>query len=291
MSDAESKSESPETAAATAAPPEGEDAATESTPKQSAEAPAEEEASSAEAEAQPEAAEPEAAQAEPEAAQAEPETAKAEPAKAEPAKAEPAKAEPTEKSTKRPPKPKKPEPAPPPAKKAPEEKAKEKERAARIGEEEEKTAQELLFENLPMVIVVCLIFSLIPVWWVYHGQTSTENRQQAWTDYGDARKKDLAQADFERLVKEHQGTTAAPYLKIEWAAKLYETGERAKVEQALKLWREIKRDHSDLPLVNTLFEERIKTVEAELNDPRAVWAPAGVPASAGSTAPATTAGQ
>ena len=183
-----------------------------------------------------------------------------------------AKAEGGHKKGKKPPKAAKPE-VPAPAPKKEKEPVAEAKKGARIGEEEEKSAQDLLFDNLPMVVVVCVIFSLIPVWWTYNSQVSMEDSQQAWTDYGDARTKSLAEAEFGRLVGEHADTTAAPYLKISWASKLYETGEKAKVESARDLLKEVKRDYSHLDLVADLVEPQIKKIEAELASPRAHWAP------------------
>jgi len=311
MSDAESKSES----AATAAPPEGDAAATaqeaptespkaedDSAPEEpkAEEAPAEEpKAEEAPAE-EPKAEEPKAEEApaeEPKAEEAPAEEPKAEATPAPAPKAEEPKAKAEDpkveasteapkgghKKGKKPPKPAKPE-VPAPAPKKEKEPAPEAKKGARIGEEEEKSAQDLLFDNLPLVIVVCVIFSLIPVAWTYYGQVSAEDSQQAWTDYGDARKKTLAEAEYERLVGEHAETTAAPYLKISWAAKLYESGEKAKVERARDLLKEVKRDYSHLDLVAELVEPQIKKIEAELASPRAHWAPATSTGKAG-TAP------
>ena len=276
MSDAESKSES----AATAAPPEGDAAAT------AQEAPTE--SPKAEDDSAPE--EPKAEEAPAEEPKAEATPAPAPKAEEPKAKAEDPKVEASteapkggHKKGKKPPKPAKPE-VPAPAPKKEKEPAPEAKKGARIGEEEEKSAQDLLFDNLPLVIVVCVIFSLIPVAWTYYGQVSAEDSQQAWTDYGDARKKTLAEAEYERLVGEHAETTAAPYLKISWAAKLYESGEKAKVERARDLLKEVKRDYSHLDLVAELVEPQIKKIEAELASPRAHWAPATSTGKAG-TAP------
>ena len=292
MSDApESKSES----AATAAPPEGDASATAQATEAPSESPKAEDGSAPESTAaeepaaeEPKAEEPAAAEepkAEEPAAAEEPkaEEPKAEEPKAEEPKAkaeEPkakaekpsAKAEGGHKKGKKPPKAAKPE-VPAPAPKKEKEPVAEAKKGARIGEEEEKSAQDLLFDNLPMVVVVCVIFSLIPVWWTYNSQVSMEDSQQAWTDYGDARTKSLAEAEFGRLVGEHADTTAAPYLKISWASKLYETGEKAKVESARDLLKEVKRDYSHLDLVADLVEPQIKKIEAELASPRAHWAP------------------
>ena len=301
MSDApESKSES----AATAAPPEGDASATAQATEAPSESPKAEDGSAPESTAaeepaaeepkaeepaaeepkaeepaaeEPKAEEPAAAE-EPKAEEPKAEEPKAEEPKAkaeEPkAKAEKpsAKAEGGHKKGKKPPKAAKPE-VPAPAPKKEKEPVAEAKKGARIGEEEEKSAQDLLFDNLPMVVVVCVIFSLIPVWWTYNSQVSMEDSQQAWTDYGDARTKSLAEAEFGRLVGEHADTTAAPYLKISWASKLYETGEKAKVESARDLLKEVKRDYSHLDLVADLVEPQIKKIEAELASPRAHWAP------------------
>ena len=161
-----------------------------------------------------------------------------------------------------------------PVAKAEKKAAKDRAKNRIIGEEEEKSAQDILMGNLPMVIVVCVLFSLIPVAWTYYGQVGAKNSQQAWTDYGDASTKTLKEAGFEKLLEAHGDTTAAPYIKIKWAAKLYDTGEKANVEKARDLLKQVKRDHSNLDLVSSLLDERIAKIEAELASERAVWVPA-----------------
>jgi outer membrane biosynthesis protein TonB len=150
-------------------------------------------------------------------------------------------------------------------------KAEEGDRARRIGEEEEKTSQEIFMENLPTIIVVAVLFALIPIWWTSHKRTTLENSQQAWEDLGQARDQPLGKAKFESLAKRHQGTSAAPYIKVSWASKLYETGEKAKVQRAVDLYKEILTEYGHVPLIKRLVPDLVKTIEAELVDARAHW--------------------
>ena len=57
---------------------------------------------------------------------------------------------------------------------------------------------------------------------------------------------------YGELYAKHKATDASPYIQIAWAAKLYETGKRANVEQARDVLKRVLQEHGKLDLVQRL---------------------------------------
>jgi hypothetical protein len=156
------------------------------------------------------------------------------------------------------------------------------------GEEPEKTARDIFVENMPAILIIALLAAAAFVWWSNDERGRKTRSDQAWTDLGTI-KVEVKEGDegFADLAETHKGSTADPYIRIAWASRLYESGEKDKVERARDLLEQVLQENPRIQFLQTLLPAQIKKIDAELADPNVPWVePSGAPTPEPTTPPA-----
>lgn len=158
--------------------------------------------------------------------------------------------------------------------------------------EVEGSPLELLRQNAgTMIAILVAVVALVTVLTWRSGQ-SRKFELRAWSELAELKKQQPGEVKgFLEAAKKYAGTDADPYIRTAWAARLYESGERSKVERALELYKEVLKSYPDHPLFGQkgLLPGEVKKLEAELASPRAnLYQAPTPPAQGGGTAPPTT---
>lgn len=144
---------------------------------------------------------------------------------------------------------------------------------------DERSPQDIILENLPVIVVVLLVAMGLTALAVHRGNTQRAVSDTAWTALGEVKaNSDSTPEDFQKLFREHEQTSAAPYIQLAWASKLYATGEKEKVEQARDLLKQLLQRNGDLPLIRDAVPGQLEKIEAELSDASIPWAAAAAQA-------------
>lgn len=159
---------------------------------------------------------------------------------------------------------------------------------------------ELLRQNASTMVAILVAVVALAVLLTWRSGQSQQRELEAWGKLAELRKQMPTIVDgFPEAAEKYEGTDAEPFIRMGWAARLYETGERAKVERALELMKQVEAQHRNHPLFGAGLSEQVKKVEAELASPRChlvtVQTPAQVekdgPAAPGTQTPAAPPGR
>lgn len=138
--------------------------------------------------------------------------------------------------------------------------------------------------TIALVAVIAVALTLVIVFQV---RKDRQYNAAAWTALAELRQKSPTGTEgFAELAKEYRGSEADPFIRLAWAARLYEAGSREQVQEAKDLLDQVARENPG----NAFVKERVATaaerVNAELTDPRAQLTAAATAApAAGDAAP------
>lgn len=135
-----------------------------------------------------------------------------------------------------------------------------------------------------IVVVLALIVAALAVVMIRKKQASDRDGR-AWeelTNLRQSRTSGTSGTDgFSELAARYKGTSADPFIRIAWAARLYEGGKKDQVVEAKELLEQVLREHPGNPFVKNHVPLTLARYEEELKDPKVHWAPATTTAAAG----------
>lgn len=132
-----------------------------------------------------------------------------------------------------------------------------------------------------IVVVLALIVASLAVVMIKRKQ-QTDLDGRAWEELTNLRSSKSSGTDgFSELAARYKGTSADPFIRIAWAARLYEGGKKDQVTEAKELLEQVLREHPSNPFVRENVPATLKRYEEELKDPKVHWAPATTTAAAG----------
>lgn len=136
--------------------------------------------------------------------------------------------------------------------------------------EVEGSPLELLRQNAgTMIAILVAVIALVTVLTWRSGQ-SQRFEERAWAELAELKKQPPGEVKgFLEASKKYAGTDAEPFIRVAWAARLNETGERSKVERALELYEELLKTHKDHELFGKILPEQVQRLKEELSSPRA----------------------
>jgi hypothetical protein len=136
-----------------------------------------------------------------------------------------------------------------------------------------------------IVVVLALVVAALAVVMIKKKQ-QTDLDGRAWEELTNLRQSKSSGTDgFSELAARYKGTSADPFIRIAWAARLYEGGKKDQVTEAKELLEQVVREHPGNPFVRDNVPLTLKKYEEELKDPKVHWAPATTTAAAGPPSP------
>jgi len=136
-----------------------------------------------------------------------------------------------------------------------------------------------------IVVVLALVVAALAVVMIKKKQHADLDGR-AWEELTNLRSSKSAGTDgFSELAARYKGTSADPFIRIAWAARLYEGGRKDQVTEAKELLEQVVRENPNNPFVRDNVPLTLKRYEEELKDPKAHWAPATPAAPAGPGSP------
>lgn len=129
---------------------------------------------------------------------------------------------------------------------------------------------DLLRQNAGTMVAILVAVVALAVLLSYRSGQAHRFELQGWQKLAELRKQQPGVVDgFPEAARTYEGTEAEPFIRTAWAARLYESGERAKVERALELFKQVLKEHPRHPLFGQVLPEQVAKIEAELASPRA----------------------
>lgn len=151
---------------------------------------------------------------------------------------------------------------------------------------EGEAGAEALREHLSTVALVAVIAAALTLVIIFQVRKDRQFDAAAWTALAELRQKSPTGADgYAELATKYKGSEADPFIRLAWAARLYEAGSREQVQQAKDLYEQVLREHPDNAFLKERVASAVERVTAELSDPRAQLAAA---AQAADAAPVST---
>lgn len=135
---------------------------------------------------------------------------------------------------------------------------------------EGEAGADALREHLSTVALVAVIAAALTLVIVFQVRKGRQFDAAAWTALAELRQRSLIGTEgFAELAAKYRGSEADPFIRLTWAARLYEAGGRDQVREAKELLEQILREHPDNEFLRERVTVALKNVEAELADPRA----------------------
>lgn len=156
------------------------------------------------------------------------------------------------------------------------------------GDELDGGPLDLLKQNAATMVAILVAVVALAVLVSYRSGQSHAFGLKAWEKLAELNKQQPTVVDgFAEATRTYDGTDAEPYIQVSWASRLYESGEKPKVERALQLYEQVLKEHPQHSLFKDVLPEQIERIKAELNSPRShlVTVPAGGAPPAGGPTP------
>lgn len=139
-------------------------------------------------------------------------------------------------------------------------------------------------DHLSTVAMAVVIVGALVMVVVLQMQKDSHFNDEAWTQLSAVRQKSTGVDGFAELAQKYRGSDADPFIRLAWAARLYEGGRRDQVEEAKALLEQVQRENHGNAFLRDRVSEQLKNITAELTDPRAKLAVAGETAGVSTTA-------
>jgi hypothetical protein len=116
------------------------------------------------------------------------------------------------------------------------------------------------------VVVLVLTVGVLAVW---QHQRSQEQEDAAWAELGKVSEKDLDK--LKDLIVKYEGTTAHPFLVVEYASKLYNRGEKVEdLRQAKEFLERSREEVRGNEVMDSVLKDLHDGIEKELADKK-LW--------------------
>ena len=119
-------------------------------------------------------------------------------------------------------------------------------------------------------------------------QQASSEMNQAWSALSELRQKSQTSTDgYEELITKYRGSDADPFIRLTYAARLYEAGSREEVEKARAQLEAVLQEHKGNGFLVERVTQQLARIKLELEDPRAKLAakPAADPADVNTATP------
>lgn len=142
--------------------------------------------------------------------------------------------------------------------------------------------KDALRDHLSTIAMAVVIVAALIMVVVLQVRKDSKFNDEAWTRLSDVRQKSGTGVDgFAELAQKYRGSDADPFIRLAWAARLYEGGRRDQVEEAKALLEQVQREHHGNAFLRDRVAEQLTKITAELTDPRAQLAVVGSADAAG----------
>ncbi|MCO5167063.1 MAG: hypothetical protein M9894_11940 [Planctomycetes bacterium] len=143
----------------------------------------------------------------------------------------------------------------------------------------EAAGADALRDHLSTIALVVVVVVAVTLVIVFQVRKDRDRNEEAWSRLASLRQKAPTGTDgFAELAAKYRGTEADPFIRLTWAARLYEAGAREQVEEAKTLLEQVLREHGKNPFLRERIAGQLERVKAELADPRAQLVAAAVEA-------------
>lgn len=145
--------------------------------------------------------------------------------------------------------------------------------------------KDALKDHLSTVAMAVVIVAALVMVVVLQLRKDSHFNDEAWTALSKLRESAGTSADgFEELAQKYRGSDADPFIRLAWAARLYEGGRRDEVEHAKSLLEQVQRENQGNAFLRERVAAQLTAITAELGDPRAQLAAVASTGAAGDTA-------